>query len=85
MANILVIDDDKAVCRFLSDLISSMGYDPTCVLTLAGAREIIRSGRFDVVFLDVNLPDGKGFGCTWESFRSVARAGANPRIGSSTS
>lgn len=60
MANVLVVDDDKAVCRFLSDLISSMGHDSACVLTLDSAREIIRTRRFDVIFLDVNLPDGNG-------------------------
>ncbi len=60
MANILIIDDDKGLCFTLSDMVRHTGHEATCAYTLKDGFEKASSGSFDVVFLDVMLPDGNG-------------------------
>jgi two-component system NtrC family response regulator len=60
MADILIIDDDQLICTTLSNVVSDLGHVPTCAFTLREGLEIISVRSFDVVFLDVRLPDGSG-------------------------
>lgn len=60
MANILVIDDDKMICESLKDFINSLGHSVTYALKLKEGLDKVRSEFFDLVFLDVHLPDGNG-------------------------
>ena len=60
MAQVLIIDDDKAVCKMLSEMVKRLEHDATTAFNLKdGLKEAI-SKDFDVVFLDVMLPDGSG-------------------------
>ena len=60
MANILIIDDDRLICTTLSNVMRDAGHSPTCAYTCQGALALARAGAFEVVFLDVRLPDGSG-------------------------
>jgi len=60
MAQVLIVDDDKATCRFLTELIGNIGHQAESAHSLAEGMKLGLSGRFDVVFLDVRLPDGSG-------------------------
>ncbi len=60
MANILIIDDDEALCDILSRRISQMGHEFSCSYTLEEGFKKAETGHYDVVFLDVGLPDGNG-------------------------
>ncbi len=60
MTNVLIIDDDEQVCRFLSKIFTGMGYDVSYELTLKQGLAKIFSRSVDILFLDVNLPDGNG-------------------------
>ena len=60
MAKVLVIEDDANMCKMLSSFLRERDHDPTCVLTLSEGLENAENGAFDVVFLDVKLPDGNG-------------------------
>lgn len=60
MANILIIDDNKSFCGLLSHAISGVGHTTTFVLTLKEGIQNIFTHRYDVVLLDVQLPDGNG-------------------------
>ena len=60
MSKILIIDDDKLLSNTLSRFIRRMEHDVTCALTLEDGLKKVSTGVFDVVFLDVNLPDGSG-------------------------
>jgi two-component system NtrC family response regulator len=60
MGKILIIDDDEMMCERFSVLIESMGHDPTCAFTLGKGLEKATSEDFDIVLLDVHLPDGNG-------------------------
>ncbi len=60
MANVLVIDDDQMMCELLSDVARRMGHQPSYANTLKDGLEEVQSSAFDVVFLDLHLPDGNG-------------------------
>ena len=60
MAEILVIDDDELLCYMMTAQIRSMGHKVVYAFTLADGLMQIRSKSFDVIFLDVMLPDGNG-------------------------
>ncbi len=60
MANVLIIDDDLEMCTMLADLIESIQHNATYTHTLREGLKRAISGDFDVVFLDVRMPDGNG-------------------------
>ncbi len=60
MANILIIDDDEAFCRGLAEAMQAGGSQATCAHTLEAGLRLAAAEPFDVVFLDVILPDGNG-------------------------
>jgi len=60
MAHILIIDDDKAVCRTLSAFVKSMGHKATSAYRLRSGLEQVSKNAFELIFLDINLPDGDG-------------------------
>jgi two-component system, NtrC family, response regulator len=60
MAEILIIDDDVAVCDLLCHQFNGMGYKVVYALTLEDGIKKVTSGTFDVLFLDVHMPDGDG-------------------------
>jgi two-component system, NtrC family, response regulator len=60
MANILIIDDDKAIGRMLSDLVKETGHDARSAFNLKDGLQELLSEQYDAVFLDVRLPDGNG-------------------------
>jgi two-component system NtrC family response regulator len=60
MANVLVVDDDQVICGLLTHVIGMLGHRVICAYTLKTALDEASSGSYDVVFLDINLPDGSG-------------------------
>lgn len=60
MANLLIIDDDQLMCQSLSLVARQKGHQTTCACTLADGIAQSRDHGFDVIFLDVNMPDGSG-------------------------
>lgn len=60
MARVLVVDDDPQFCLFLQRLIAREGHEAQTAATLADGCREAESGGFDLVFLDVHLPDGNG-------------------------
>ena len=60
MSRILIIDDDDIMCSTLSRLVKRMDHTPVCANSCAEGLQVASSDDFDVVFLDVRLPDGNG-------------------------
>lgn len=60
MPKILIIDDEQLMAEMLCDLVKRMGYEAFPVFTLKDAAQEIGKHDFDVVFLDVMMPDGNG-------------------------
>ena len=60
MANILIIDDDRTICETISNLVTRMGHHADSAFTLSQGLDAAQSGKFDIIFLDVRMPDGNG-------------------------
>jgi two-component system NtrC family response regulator len=60
MADILIIDDEKEVCQMLAELIRGLNHTAVYAHTLHEGMSRVDVHSFDVVFLDVQLPDGNG-------------------------
>ncbi|WP_246804795.1 sigma-54-dependent transcriptional regulator [Desulfosarcina cetonica] len=58
--HILIIDDDPEVCGTLLSLLSRMQLAGESARSLNAGLAKLEKGRFDLVFLDVRLPDGNG-------------------------
>ena len=60
MGDILIIDDDREMCRMMSRQLGYMGHQVTDAYTIRDGLKILQEKTFDVLFLDVHLPDGNG-------------------------
>ncbi len=60
MASILIIDDDRVFCDVLTRAIARAGHTSTFCLTLATGLQEAYSRPYELVLLDVQLPDGNG-------------------------
>jgi DNA-binding NtrC family response regulator len=57
---IIVLEDDPIVRRNLEQQLRQQRYDVATAETIAGARDLMARDTFDLIFLDVRLPDGEG-------------------------
>lgn len=60
MAHILIVDDEKKLCDMVSNKLSTLDHATTCVHTLSNGLKAVSESAFDLVLLDVHLPDGNG-------------------------
>lgn len=61
MRHALLIDDEPEICLLLSYMLRRVGAECVFAHSLAEGRKALDNGHFDVVFLDVHLPDGLGY------------------------
>ena len=61
MKRILIVEDDALLNRTLVFNLASDGYDVVSALNYKTAAQRLDGGGFDLVLLDVNLPDGSGY------------------------
>jgi len=57
---ILIVDDEKNICHFLSTVLAANGYETMVAQTGADACRMIVSEEPDLVLLDLGLPDMDG-------------------------
>ena len=60
MARILIIDDDPTLCDMLCRRVRRLSYVADFAVTIENGLRKLSTGHYDVVFLDVRLPDGNG-------------------------
>jgi len=60
LARILIIDDDHDLCNILVKFMESLHLQAYAVHTLADARFHVQKDDYDLVLLDLELPDGNG-------------------------
>jgi two-component system NtrC family response regulator len=60
MSKILIVDDEELMCRALTRKVVSMGHEAACAGTLKEGIRKTMSDYYDVIFLDVRMPDGNG-------------------------
>lgn len=66
MKKILIVEDNIALSTGLSFDLERESYKVDTVCSSAQAREAVRKTEFDLIVLDINLPDGSGFElCRW--------------------
>jgi DNA-binding NtrC family response regulator len=58
--NILVVDDDKDICEYLQDFLTSDGYAVSCVNDPTEALDAMRQSEFHVCVLDLMMPKLSG-------------------------
>lgn len=61
MINILFVEDDMALGYALEFSLVDEGFNVVRVDTLQDARNKFTNEKFDIILLDVNLPDGNGY------------------------
>lgn len=61
MKRILIVEDDNLLNKTLTYNLKSDGYDITSVLNTKTAADNLTVSEYDLVLLDINLPDGNGF------------------------
>jgi DNA-binding response OmpR family regulator len=61
MPRLLLIDDDRFILRSLEKLLAVEGYYCQTAVTAGEARRALEDAPFDLVLLDVGLPDQDGF------------------------
>lgn len=57
---VIVLDDDLIIRKSLEQQLRQHRFDVAATGTIAGARELLSKDTFDMIFLDVRLPDGEG-------------------------
>ena len=60
MANILVVDDEKIICRFMKAAASSWGHTVTTALDVTAAEKRLQTLDIDLVITDFNMPGRNG-------------------------
>ena len=61
MRHIFFVEDDLSLINGLSFAIRKQGYELTIARTCVEAKRLWAAGSYDLVVLDVTLPDGSGF------------------------
>lgn len=59
-SSILLVEDDLYLSQGLTELLQKSGYVPCQAWNLSQARQSVYSRNFDLLILDVTLPDGDG-------------------------
>lgn len=70
--NILLVEDDPGLSRGIQVNLELEGYKVSLATTLASANKISSTSTFNLIILDLNLPDGSGF-----DFLSQIRSSGN--------
>ena len=88
MRRILIIDDDTALSDITRDMLEQYEYEVEQAYSVSEAFATLTDTRFDLLLLDINLPDGTGFEVCEELRRvsmvpvifASARTGVDDRI-----
>lgn len=76
MSRILLLEDDFSLIDGLSFSLKKQGFDIDVARTVKEAETLFSNGEYDLLILDLSLPDGTGF----EVCRSVRRTSKVPII-----
>lgn len=61
MLKILVVEDDESISNLISVSLKKEGYSCTCASTGSCAADLLENDYFDLVLLDILLPDFNGY------------------------
>ena len=58
--SILVVDDEKNITQLMKDILEDEGYSIDVTHSIRETKEKLKEKDYDIIFLDVWLPDGEG-------------------------
>ena len=76
MAKVLIIDDDPLMNEALTTAVGRMGHSVDAAFMLRHGLRLAETGSFDVVFLDVRMPDG----CGLDYIGRIRQAPSGPEV-----
>ncbi|MCC6236122.1 MAG: response regulator [Dehalococcoidia bacterium] len=71
MRRVLLVEDEPTLCRVIARNLTAHGHEVTTASSVEAAREALEGQAFDVMLLDIDLPDGTG----WEVVRHLREVG----------
>jgi len=60
MKDILVIEDSKTINNIIAKVLTNLDFNISQAFTLKQAKEFLYSSKYDLIILDLHLPDGEG-------------------------
>jgi DNA-binding response OmpR family regulator len=60
MIRVLIVDDDPRICMFFETVLEKMGCETLTAKRISEAKTLSNENNFDIVLLDLELPDGNG-------------------------
>ena len=75
MTKILLVEDDGQIASYLGELLRAEGFDTQIAGSKKEASECLLIQAFDLVLLDVSLPDGNGFSICAEIKKKIRDSG----------
>jgi two-component system, NtrC family, response regulator len=76
MARVLILDDDPAIRTVLSELMRIQGHEFTACATLERGLQTAFEQEFDLIFLDLDFPDGYGL----DALPTLLRGRSRPEV-----
>lgn len=76
MAHFLIVDDDPKIVMFLSELVESWGHTLETAHTIKESLHLSQKNNFDIVLLDLELPDGNSINI----LPDIIRTPSNPEV-----
>ena len=76
MANILIIDDDRMIRNALAIQLTQLKHTVMVAETLSDGLDMLPLAPFDIIFLDVHLPDGNGL----EAMPAMHQTASGPEV-----
>jgi DNA-binding response OmpR family regulator len=73
-ARLLVVDDDVDLCKLVSDYLEAEGFKVDAVHSGSAGQDAALEGSYELIILDVMLPDKKGF----EVLKEIRAHGHSP-------
>lgn len=73
---VLVLDDDPGVGKYLTQMLHMQGWDGRFVSTTAEARPLLADTDFDVILLDISMPEESG----WDFLQSIRGTGVETPV-----
>ena len=58
---ILIVEDDELASHLISDFLKTSGFIVECVYTVTDGISYLKNKHYDLLLLDLNLPDFNGF------------------------
>jgi serine phosphatase RsbU (regulator of sigma subunit) len=64
--HLLIVEDEEALAKSMARMLKSRGFDADTAFSGAEARQLMAAREYEIVLLDVRLPDESGYGLLGE-------------------